>query len=99
MHINVSGTKWKSNHWWNNNKCWCACKKQYICERDYLWNTATCNCEYGKYLPNIVDDSAIICDEIIEPYKETNFDEKKQSVRYKISMFYLPFHLLPLHYW
>ena len=39
-----------------------------------------------------MDDSTIICDEIIEPYKETNFDEKKQSVRYKISMFYLPFH-------
>ena len=34
-----------------------------------------------------MDGSAIICDEIIEPYKETNFDEKKQSVRYKILCF------------
>ena len=29
----------------------------YICENDYLWNPATCNCKNGKYLASIIDDS------------------------------------------
>ena len=28
------------------------------------WNPATCNCENGKYLASIMDDSVITCDEI-----------------------------------
>ena len=55
------------------NKCRCECEQHRICEKDYLWNHATCNCENGKYLPSIVDK--IICDEIID-VKETNFNEK-----------------------
>ena len=40
-----------------------------------------------------MDDSAIICDEIIESYEEeTNFNEKKQPVKRKISIFYLHFY-------
>ena len=40
-----------------------------------------------------MDDSVIVCDEIIEPYEEeTNFDEKKQPLKCKISMFYLHFY-------
>ena len=31
---------------------------------------ATCNCENGKYLTSVMDDSAITCDEIIESYNE-----------------------------
>ena len=55
-----------------------------------------------------MDDSAIICDEVIESYKEDvdteakwnskaksyyepNFNEKKQPVKRKISIFYLHF--------
>ena len=38
-------------------------------------NPATCNCENGKNLPSIMDDSLIICDEIIN-VKKTNFNEK-----------------------
>ena len=35
-----------------------------------------------------MDDSAIICDKVTESYdKETNFNEKKQPVRFKISNF------------
>ena len=30
-------------------------------EKDYVCNPATCNCENGKYLASIMDDSAIIC--------------------------------------
>ena len=31
---------------------------------------ATCNCENGKNLPSIMDDSLIICDEIINVKKQ-----------------------------
>ena len=64
----------------------------HVCEKDYIWNPATCGCENGKYLASIMDDSAITCDEIIESYdEETNFTEKKQPVKDKILMFYLHF--------
>ena len=26
-----------------------------ICEKDYVWNPATCSCENGKYLASILD--------------------------------------------
>ena len=40
-----------------------------------------------------MDDSAIMCDAIIESYKEeTNFNEKKQPVKHKISLFYMHFY-------
>ena len=39
-------------------------KKVYVCEKDCAWNPATKHCENGKYLASIMDDSAIICDEV-----------------------------------
>ena len=45
------------------------CKKIHICEKDFL-EPATCNCENGKYLASIMDDSVIICDEVIKSYDE-----------------------------
>ena len=43
-------------------------------------------------MENIMDDSAVICDEVIESYEEeTNFNEKKQPVKCKNSIFYLHF--------
>ena len=49
-----------------------------ICEKNYVANFATCNCENRKYLASIMDDSAISCDEVIESYVEgINFNEKK----------------------
>ena len=47
-------------------KCQCECKKIRVCEKDYIWNPATCICENGKYLTSIMDDSAITCDEVIK---------------------------------
>ena len=29
-------------------------------------NPVTCNCENGKYFPSIMDDSVIICNEVID---------------------------------
>ena len=74
--------KSESDQWWNNDKCWCKCKKDHICEKDYFWNPSIRICENGKYLVSIMDDSAIICDEFIKSYDEeiktisTNFNEK-----------------------
>ena len=70
---------------WNNNKCWCECKNHNVCEKDYIWNPATCNCENGKYLGSVMDDSAVTCDEIISA-EETHFNKKKkiEIVKHKI---------------
>ena len=44
-----------------------------MCEKYYNWNTATCSCGNEKYLASIMNDSAIMCDEIIESCdEETN---------------------------
>ena len=92
------GTKFMSNQQWNNDKCQCECKKHYICEKDYIWNPATCNCENVKYLANIMVDSTIICDEFIKSKDEeiqtvpTNFNEKKVTYKRKIFIFLLHFY-------
>ena len=62
------GRKCNLDQWWNNDKCWCECKKRHVCESDYVWSLTTCNCKNGKYLASIIDDSVITCDEIIESY-------------------------------
>ena len=36
-----------------------------MCKKDYCWNPSTCICENDKYLKRIIDDSVIVCDEII----------------------------------
>ena len=41
-------------------------KKHNIYEKDYIWNSAKCSCKNGKYLANIMDNSAITFDEIID---------------------------------
>ena len=59
-----------------------------MCKKSYIWNLAICSCENGIYAENIIDDSIITCDEIIETTKinltktvllksiPTNFNEK-----------------------
>ena len=79
---NFDGRKCDSDQRWNNDKSRCECKKRHVCEKDHIWNPATCSCEIGKYLASIMVDSVITCDEIIESYNEetktipTNFNEK-----------------------
>ena len=81
------GKKCNPDQRWNNDKCRCECKKRHLCEKDYVWNPATCSCGNGKYLANIMDDSAIICNEVIESYEEeiktilANFNEKKATCK------------------
>ena len=112
MHISCEckcrfdGRNCDSNEKWNNDKCWCECKKHHIWEKDSICNPATCSCENRKYLTSIMDDSVITCDEVIESYDEdaeaksfdktktitTNFDEKK--VTCKSQNFYILLALL-----
>ena len=68
-------------------------KNIHDCEKDYVWNPSKCICENGKYLASIMDDSTIICDEVIKSYEEkistipTSFNEKK--VTCKMQDFYV----------
>ena len=62
----LDGRKCNPVQWWNNSKCWCEYKKNHVCEKDYVWNSDACNCGNGKYLTSIVDDSVIICNEVID---------------------------------
>ena len=81
------GRKCNSDQWWNKDKCRCEHKKCHVCEKNYVWNPATCNCENGKYLARIMDNSAILCNEVIEPYDEetknipTIFNENKATCK------------------
>ena len=92
------GRKCNSDQWWNNDKCWCKRKKRHVCEKDYVSHPPTCSCENGKYLASIMDDSVIISNEVIESYNEETklFEQilmkRKQSVKCKISIFYLHFY-------
>ena len=85
--------KFDEKRWWNNDRSRCECKKHNVCEKDYVWNPAKCNCENGKYLASIIDDPTIICNEVIKSYDEevktipTNFNEKK--VTCKMQSFYI----------
>ena len=87
--------KWNSGQWWNDDKCRCECKKHHTCEKSYVWNPATCDCENEKYFASIMDDSAILCDEGIdadvdhkaELQDKINLNEKKQPVKSNIFMF------------
>ena len=77
----LDGGNCNSYQWWNNDKCWCDCKRSYVREKDYVLNPAPWNCENGKYLASMMDDSAITCDEIIESCDEetkTSSNEKSK---------------------
>ena len=79
--------KYNSNQKWNNDKCWCECKKRHICGKDFIWNPATCNCENAKYLASIIDDLVITCDEIRNAQKTkkvtADFNEKNAICKAK----------------
>ena len=80
------GRKCNSNQQWDNDKRWCECKKHHICEKDYIWNPATCSCEKWKILRSIIDNSGLMCDEIVEEETKTvttNSNEKNEIFKTK----------------
>ena len=60
--INLHQDEYSQAFYILQNMCWCECecRKCHRCEKDYVWNPATCNCENGKYLAIIMDDSSIM---------------------------------------
>ena len=63
---------------------------------------AISSCENGNYFPSVLDDSAITCDEIIEPRNEgtkpipTNFSKKKATCKSQNFYILLAFLLITL---
>ena len=68
----LDGKNCDSNQWWNNDICQCECKKHHTCQKEDVWNPSKCNCENGKYLARIIDDSAFMCDEIVDTEAKSN---------------------------
>ena len=62
----VDSTTCNSNQKWDNNKYQYECKMYLMCQKDYSWNPSTCVFGISTYLETIVDDSIIVCDEIIK---------------------------------
>ena len=66
--------------------------KNVMYEEDYFGNPAACNRENGKHSSSIMDDWAIICDEIIKSCNEdADADAEAKSyneIKTKISIFY-----------
>ena len=60
-----NSTACNSNQKWNNDKCQCEYKKYLTFEKDRSWNATICICENSRYLKSVVDNSVILCDEII----------------------------------
>ena len=50
-------------------------QKRIICEKDYIWNSATYSC---KIFRTIIDDSVTMCDEIFDA-EAKRFDEKNKN--------------------
>ena len=89
------GRKCNLNQKWNNNKCRCECKEHRICEKDYIWNHATCSCKNGKYLASIIDAEAKSYDEETKTIS-TNFNEKKKASQTKNFCIILTFLLITI---
>ena len=68
----------------NSDQSGCACKKHHICEKDYIWNPATCSCKNGKYLASIIDDSVITSDEIIDADVQAKSNDEESKIISKI---------------
>ena len=92
--------KCNSNQIWNNDKCRCECKnpRKIVCDKGHIWDSATSSCENGRYARDIIDDSVITCNKILEPTKSipTNFNEKKVICKTKNFYILLVFLLIPM---
>ena len=55
-------------------------------KQNHIWNPSKCSCENGKYLASIMNDSAIMCDEVIKSYDKkakTSFNKFQQILTKK----------------
>ena len=72
--------------------------KNITCAKNYIWNPATCSCENGKYVASTIDDSVVMCNEIIEETKAIPkaFPASSSSTKFYIVLTFL---LITKHYW
>ena len=79
------GRNCNPDQWWNNENVDVSVKNvMYV--KKILFGILLHVIVKIPYLPSIMDDSAIMCDQIIESYQEeTNFNEKKQPVKCKLA--------------
>ena len=56
------------------------CKKWHVCEKDYIWNPATCRYKNGKYLASIMDDLAVTCEGNIDMDAEAKLNDKETKI-------------------
>ena len=55
-------------------------------KQNHIWNPSKFSCENGKYLASIMNDSAIMCDEVIKSYDKkakTSFNKFQQILTKK----------------
>ena len=75
------------NQNWNDDKCRCDCEtpeKHCVCKKYiYSLDPAKCSCKNGIYSASIIDDSVIMCDEIIDAVVKL-YDETTKTVPTKI---------------
>ena len=57
----------------------CECKKHHICEKDYIWNPATCSFKNSKYLTSIIDNLVTACDEMLETTETIQINSNEKS--------------------
>ena len=82
---------------------WVQKPKKNVCEKVYIRNPATCSCENDTYAGSIIGDydyvwriyrtmKSILTKTVSPKSVPTNVNKKRLLVKWKISIFYLPFH-------
>ena len=56
-------------------------------KKDHIWNPATCSCKNRKYLASIIDDSVIMCDEIIDMDAGSKLCDKETKTLRKYTIY------------
>ena len=92
------GKNYNPDQWWNNYKCQSECKKRHVCEKDYVQNPPTCNCENGKYLVSIMVIQRLCVMKFQKKSVPKILNEKKPPIKCKISIFYQHFYYLLQRY-
>ena len=60
------GRKCNSDQWWNNDKCRCECKNVMYLKKIIFGILLYVVVKIQEVLGSIMDDSVIMCDEVIE---------------------------------
>ena len=81
-YFKFDGRKFNSDQKRNSNESWCECKnlkEHHVCKKHYIWNPATYSCENFKYVGNIIDNSVITCEKVINITSTTTKKKKNRK--------------------